>query len=69
MFVKKSAEVRKEDVLAVKEAELLKKADKGSIPCPWCGQPLKGEFVYFEFDKDDYCAAVRLSCRCGFVEY
>jgi hypothetical protein len=62
-------EVRMEDVLAVEEAELLDRAEKGAVPCPWCGRPLRGELVYFEFGDEDSYAGVRLSCSCGFVEY
>ena len=66
---RKAVEVRPEDVLTAKEAELLEKVKKGAVPCPWCGRPLEGEFVYFELEDDDFYAGVRLSCRCGFVEY
>lgn len=69
MSPRESSEVRVEDVLTVKEAELLEAADKGDLPCPWCGRPLAGGFVYFELEDDDYYAGVRLSCSCGFVEY
>jgi hypothetical protein len=62
-------EVRMEDVLAIEEAELLEKAGNGKLPCPWCGRPLRGEFVYFELEDEDSYAGVRLSCSCGFVEY
>jgi hypothetical protein len=62
-------EVGKEDVLAVREGELLDKAEKGAVPCPWCGRPLRGEFVYFELEDEDDYAGVRLLCICGFVEY
>lgn len=66
---RKVIEVGPEDVLTAAEAELLQRADKGILPCPWCDLPLKGEFVYYELEDDDFYAGVRLSCGCGFVEY
>ena len=61
--------VSPEDVLPAKEAELHERVKQGLIPCPWCERPLAGEFFYFRLEGDDFDAGVRLSCRCGFVEY
>jgi len=58
-----------EDVLTRDEAELLARARGGELPCPRCGQPLYGEFMYFPLDDGDCYAGVKLSCLCGFVEY
>ena len=58
-----------EDVLAAEELELVEKARKEELTCPWCERPLRAEFVYVELENDDYYAGVRLSCSCGFVEY
>ena len=62
-------DARNEKALAAKEAELLEETGKGNLPCPWCERPLKGEIVYFELQEEGFYAGVRLSCRCGFVEY
>ena len=66
---RKVIEVRPEDALTAEDAELLVRTDKGILPCPWCDLPLRGEFVYYELEGDDFYAGVRLSCGCGFVEY
>lgn len=66
---RKAIELEPEDILPAKEAELLQKAKKGVLPCPWCDGPLRGEFVCFTMEGDDFYAGVRLSCLCGFVEY
>ena len=58
-----------EDVLPAKEVELLERARKGLVICPWCERPLVGEFFCHELDGGDIEAGVRLSCRCGFEEY
>lgn len=58
-----------EDLLAAEELELLEKAHKGDVLCPWCERPLRAEFVCVELENDDHYAGVRLSCSCGFVEY
>ena len=68
-FAEKVIEVSPEDILAAEEVDVLQRADKGILPCPWCDLPLKGEFVYYELEGDDFYAGVRLSCGCGFVEY
>lgn len=69
MSLQESVEVRMKESLGVWEAELLKRAEKGDLSCPWCGRPLKGVVIHFELDDEDSYAGVRLSCRCGFVEY
>ena len=61
--------VRPEDVLPAKEVELLERARKGLVICPWCERPLVGEFFCLELEDDAVEAGVRLSCRCGFEEY
>jgi hypothetical protein len=62
--------VRPEAVLSDRQLQLLAQAQSGELPCPWCQRPLSGDFVYVEVpDDDDYYAGVKLSCRCGFVEY
>ena len=68
-LAEKAIEVGPEDILTTDEVDLLQRADKGILPCPWCDLPLKGEFVYYELEDDDFYAGVRLSCGCGFVEY
>ena len=62
-------EVGPEDVLTAQEVDLLQRAESGKVSCPWCGQPLMGEFLYYDLENDDFYAGVRLSCGCGFVEY
>ena len=61
--------IRPEDVLIHRELDLLAKAENAELPCPFCDQPLHGEFVYLQVADDDYYAGVKLSCCCGFVEY
>ncbi len=61
--------VKAEDVLSDSELELLAQAKSGQVSCPWCKRPLTGEFLYIEVPEDDYYAGVKLSCKCGFVEY
>ena len=58
-----------EVVLTHAELEVLTKARDQELPCPRCGLPLLGEFIYFPLEDDDHYAGVRLSCSCGFVEY
>ena len=58
-----------EEVLSQSELEVLERAMQGLLPCPRCGAPLAGEFVYYPIDEEDSFAGVRLSCECGFVEY
>ena len=64
-----TAKVGPEEVLRRDEMEVLARARNGELPCPRCGQPLYGEFVYYPLGDDDCYAGVRLSCSCGFVEY
>ena len=66
---RKETEVRPQDVLTTEQMELLERANRGAAPCPWCGLPLKGAFIYYDLEDDDCYAGVRLSCQCGFVEY
>jgi hypothetical protein len=55
--------VRPEDILTSREADLLQRADKGELPCPACGTPLRANVV-----RDDLCNGVVLFCGCGFRE-
>ena len=56
-------------VLAAEQVKLLERAEAGDLPCPWCDQPLSGEFVCFPVEGDEFYVGVKLSCSCGFVEY
>ena len=58
-----------EVVLTHGELNVLTRARDQELPCPRCGLPLLGEFIYIPLEDDDYYAGVRLSCSCGFVEY
>jgi hypothetical protein len=58
-----------EVVLTHAELDVLTRARDQELPCPRCGLPLLGEFIYFPLEDDDYYAGVRLSCSCGFVEH
>ena len=62
-------EVRPEVVLTHGELRILTQARDQELPCPRCGLPLLGEFIYIPLEDDDHYAGVRLSCSCGFVEY
>ena len=62
-------EVNVEAMLSESEGDLLKRARKGRVPCPWCGRALTGKPVTFEQQDDEPYVGVRLSCSCGFVEY
>lgn len=61
--------VRPEDVLSAKEMELLDRARKGLVICPWCERPLAGGFFCLGLKSGDIETGVRLNCRCGFEEY
>jgi len=63
-----SVKPKPEDTLDAEEMELLQRARRREIACPWCDRALAGEFVTYDLG-DDVTAGVRLSCRCGFVEY
>ena len=58
-----------DNVLTHAELDVLTRARDQELPCPRCGLPLLGEFIYFPLEDDDYYAGVRLSCSCGFVEH
>ena len=64
-----TAVLRPEDVLTDSELEILRQAGEQELPCPRCGLPLLGEFIYLALEDDDQYAGVRLSCSCGYVEY
>ena len=66
---REATEVRPEDVLSDRELDVLARVRAGQLPCPICGKTLQGQFLYIQVDADDYYAGVKLSCRCGFVEY
>ena len=61
--------VKPEEALADEELRILRQAGEQALPCPRCGLPLRGEFIYFALEDDDEYAGVRLSCSCGYVEY
>jgi hypothetical protein len=48
--------------------ELLERARRREIACPWCDRALRGEFVTCDLEDHVY-PGVKLSCSCGFVEY
>jgi len=62
-----SAGPRPEKVFTTQEAEVLRKAEAGVLPCPWCGQMLRANMMV----SGDY-QGVLLSCpdrgSCGFRE-
>ena len=66
---RETVEVRPEVVLTRGELRILTQSRDQELPCPRCGLPLLGEFIYFPLEDDDYYAGVRLSCSCGFVEH
>ena len=65
----KAVTLEAEDLLTDEEMRILRRARDQELPCPRCGLPLLGEFIYFPLEDDDYYAGVRLSCSCGFVEH
>ncbi len=60
--------VRTEDILMLAEAELLRKADQGVLPCPHCGRPLQGRLRITEVYQGLvlFCADIE---GCGYYEY
>ena len=65
----KAVTLEPEVLLTLGELGILRRARDQELPCPRCGLPLLGEFIYFPLEDDDYYAGVRLSCSCGFVEH
>jgi len=57
--------IRPEDIFTAQEAEVQQLADRGELPCPWCGETLTGEKVVC-----DVYDGVVLTCLtgCGWQE-
>ena len=61
-------EIGAEDVLNSGEYDLLRRAQRGEVSCPWCELPLVGTF-YFSVERGIQTKGVRLFCSgCGFDE-
>ena len=65
----KAVTLEPEGVLTHGELRILRQSRNQELPCPRCGLPLLGEFIYIPLADGDHYAGVRLSCSCGFVEY
>ncbi|MCB0165399.1 MAG: hypothetical protein KDI79_14315 [Anaerolineae bacterium] len=54
--------------LSRKEMELLQRADRGTLPCPRCNEPLSGHMLH-EAGVYQGVLLLCLTAGCGFREY
>ena len=61
--------IQPEDVLNEAEYQVLMRARRGELSCPWCGNLLVGRF-FFRIEAGEQLQGVQLNCpHCKFEEY